>query len=668
MVVDHNQTRGKRLQGREMRRKEPENIEAKGVSPYKTALAAVRPGFAGVIIFSAVFNVLMLTGSLYMLQVYDRVLPSGSVPTLTVLFSIVIVLFVFLGFFDFLRGRLLSRIALRLDDTLSTTVFRKTLSTMDSGAPTTANRQLVQDLSTVRGFLSGPAVTAMADVVFVPLFLGLLFLIHPWIGGLTIAGAAIGGVIAYVNRNVTREAMQSMLLHDTAERDFTSRSQRNVETINAMGMGTAVLAHWQRLHHTTLAVSQKGSDPSEILAAASRSFRILLQSTILTLGALLVLRGEISPGMIIASSILSGRALAPMDQLIGQWRATGAFSAAHKRLAAAFDEEAPTSRYIELPAPTGQISVRGLAKFSSAQNSEEKVPILSQVTFDLQPGDAMGVVGNSACGKSTLARLLVGAGSHDAGEIRLDGATMDQWDPEELGHHIGYLPQTLEMLPGTIQDNISRFQNGATDKAVIAAAKLTGIHEMILKLPDGYKTRLCDADGPGLLSGGQMQRLGLARAVYGMPKLVVLDEPNAHLDVAGNAALAQTILHLREAGSTVVVMAHRPDVMRVVNKLMVLSTGKMGAFGDRDVLLSDDYEVASTKPRPTEQNHPAAQLGSVVSSETASDPADLSSLEALAPMPKVSPLRPVVKAQKEDIPSAPRVVRMAGPTHKRNRA
>lgn len=655
-----------------MRRRKTEETHKQGANPYRAALAAARPGFVGVLVFSAVFNVLMLTGSLYMLQVYDRVLPSGSVPTLTVLFGIIVVLFVFLGFFDFLRGRLLSRIALRLDDTLSATVFRKALSATHSDTPSAVNRQVMQDLGTVRGFLSGPAVTAMADVIFVPLFLGLLFLIHPWIGGLTIAGASVGAMLALINRAATREAMQSMLVHDTVERDFTARSQRNVETIDAMGMGNAILSHWRGLHSATLAVSQKGSDPSEILAAASRSFRILLQSTILTLGALLVLRGEISAGMIIASSILSGRALAPMDQLIGQWRATGAFSAAHKRLDTAFNEEAPDLRHINLPAPTGQISVRGLAKFSSARNNGEKVPILSQVAFDLQPGDAMGVVGNSACGKSTLARLLVGVGSHDAGEIRLDGATLDQWDPEQLGRHIGYLPQTLEMLPGTIQDNIARFQKGATDEAVIAATKLTGIHEMILKLPDGYKTRLCDPNGPSLLSGGQMQRLGLARAIYGMPKLVVLDEPNANLDVAGNAALAETILHLRRAGSTVVVMAHRSDVMRVVNKLMVLGTGKMGVFGDREVLLSDNYKVGDAKPQSTEQERPAAQLKIPASTTKITEPAitsDASAMDVSEPMPQVYPIRPVTKSVKKTAPaSAPHVARMAGPTHRRRQA
>jgi PrtD family type I secretion system ABC transporter len=585
-----------------------------------------------------------------MLQVYDRVLPSGSIPTLTVLFGIVVVLFVFLGFFDFLRGRLLSRIALRVDRDMSMAVFRKGLTVKQSDDTSFSNKQAMHDLDTVRTFLSGPATTAMADLVFVPLFLGLLFLIHPWIGALTIAGAAIGALIALINRFATRDAIQQTLACDTVERNFTAHSQRNVETIKAMGMGNAIEAQWQQRHLATLATSQRGSDPSEVLMAASKSFRILLQSMILTLGAFLVLRGEITAGMIIAGSILSGRALAPMDQIIGQWRATGAFSAAHKRLEVAFEDEPAAAHPINLPDPTGQISVHGLAKFASAHKSGERVPILSQVTFDLNPGDAMGVVGNSASGKTTLARLLVGVGSHDAGEIRLDGACLDEWDPERLGRSIGYLSQTLEMLPGTIQENISRFDKGSTDDAVIVAAKQTGIHNMILKLPNGYSTRLCDPDSPPLLSGGQMQRLGLARAIYGMPKLVVLDEPNANLDVEGNAALAETIQYLRDAGSTVIVMAHRPDVMRVVNKLMVLVNGKMGVFGDRETLLSEDYNLRSKTAAPSV--------------------ADAASVQAPHPDSTIKPLSSSVThlTQKASPTSGPSVVRMAGPMNRKREA
>ncbi|QCO58116.1 type I secretion system permease/ATPase (plasmid) [Pseudorhodobacter turbinis] len=559
-------------------------------NPYRRAIAAARTSLGGVILLSAVLNVLMLTGSIYMLQVYDRVLPGGSVPTLVVLFAIVIVLFAFLGLYDFLRTRVLSRIALQLDNHLSGPAFRMWLRAGLPGGGKGSDAQVMHDLDTLRGFLSGPVVASMADVLFVPLFLGVLFLIHPWLGLLTIAGAGVGVAIALVNRAVMRPNISQSVELDSAERNFIDRSARNAEAIEAMGMQASISAHWQRLHRAALASAQAGSDPSEVLAATSRAFRMLLQSAILTLGALLVIRGEMSGGMIIASSVLSGRALAPVDQLIGQWRVIGRAGAAHKRLLSTFDAARPEPARIALPDPTGKISVSGLTKLAPSQPGTDPVKILSDIAFALAPGDAMGVIGNSASGKSTLARILVGAGHSDSGEVRLDGATLDQWDPEQLGRQIGYLPQMLEMLPGTIRDNIARFDPKAQDADVIAAATLTGIHSMILKLPDGYATRLSDPQSPPMLSGGQLQRLGLARAVFGMPRLVVLDEPNANLDRNGDAALTHTIRTLRAAGSTVIVMAHRPSVLVAVNKLMILNAGRVEAFDDRETLLATEYK------------------------------------------------------------------------------
>ena len=643
---------------------------------YRAAIASARPALSSVILFSAILNVLMLTGSLYMLQVYDRVLPGGSVPTLVVLFGIVLVLFAFLGFYDFLRARLLSRVALRMDDILSGPAFRKWLDAGLPNAHNPADAQVMRDLDTLRNFLSGPAVSAMADVLFVPLFLVILFLIHPWLGALTIAGAAIGAIIALINRAVTRDAINKTLSFDTTERNFSVLSQRNVEAIQAMGMHRAVADHWRRMHRSTLAVTQKGSDPSEILAASSRAFRMLLQSSILTLGALLVLRGEISAGMIIASSILSGRALAPVDQLIGQWRATGNFAAAHKRMMTVFETDSGAREHTNLPDPTGQITVTGLTKLGGQQKNGERLPILSEVSFDLMPGDAMGVIGSSASGKSSLARLLVGAGKSDAGDIRLDGATPDQWDPEQLGRNVGYLPQMVDMLPGTIHENISRFQEGALDDAVIKAARLTGIHDMILKLPDGYQTRLGDPENPPMLSGGQMQRLGLARAIYGLPKLVVLDEPNANLDMAGDAALSEVISHLRAAGSTVIIMAHRPNVLDVVNKLMILQRGKVGAFGDRDALLAEGLAPANA-PAPAlarpEKRKIAPPKQAVAQTGTPAVSAAQSPAQPPAqPLPKVTARTAKTAPAETDAPASkgrkPSVVRMAGPASKRRQA
>jgi PrtD family type I secretion system ABC transporter len=586
-----------------------------GTSPsYGGALRGLRMVVLAVLGISAIINVLMLTGSIYMLQIYDRVLSSGSVSTLMGLFGVVVILFAFLGFYDFLRVRLLSRAALRLDRALGVPAFARWVRAgLPGGAgqadgKQTSGTSALQDLGMLRGFLSSPAVTALADLPFVPLFLAVLFMIHPWLGWLTVAGAGVAGLIALVNRALTRSAIQNAGGFEGGERDFTDRSRRNAEAILAMGMYGAIAARWRDLHHKVLVSSQKGGDPSEMLAATSRAFRMLLQSAILTLGALLVLRAEISAGMIIAASILSGRALAPVDQLIGQWRAIGQGLAAHRRLAQGFATPEVTPERMNLPDPTGTISVRALTKLvpGTPATAADAPRILSGIDFALNPGDGLGVVGSSASGKSTLARLLVGAMQADAGEIRFDGARPEHWDPARLGRNIGYLPQVLEMLPGSIRDNIARFDPAATDDSVMAAARMTGIHDMILKLPQGYGTQLCDPAAPVPLSGGQMQRLGLARAVHGMPRIVVLDEPNSNLDMAGDAALTRTIETLRSAGSTVVVMAHRPSVLAAVNKLMVLDAGMVRVFGDKDAVLAEDYRVAD--PAKVPQPDPADQI------------------------------------------------------------
>ncbi|WP_237066480.1 type I secretion system permease/ATPase [Loktanella sp. M215] len=607
----------------------------------------LRPAVGGVILFSAILNVLMLTGSIYMLQVYDRVLPGGSVPTLVVLFGIVVVLFVFLAFYDFLRTRLLSRAAMRLDEAMGPVAFNRFLATGRADPTTPADAQAMRDLESVRQFLSGPVVTAMADVLFVPLFLGILFVLHPWLGILTIAGAAFTGLLALLTRMLTQSSVLEGAGLDQAERSFTERSHRNAEAITAMGMGDAIGARWQAMHRTTLRGQQRGSDPSELLAATSRAFRMLLQSAILTLGALLVLRGEISGGMIIASSVLSGRALAPVDQLVGQWRSIGRFTAAHKRLLATFSAaEEAAAHPIALPNPTGEITVEGLTKFGRTIPGRKQTQILSDVSFSLLPGDILGIIGNSASGKSTLARLLVGSLRADAGDIRLDGATPDQWDPVVLGRHIGYLPQIFDVLPGTVRDNIARFDPQATDLTVIAAAQLTGIHDMILKLPDGYATRLGDTGAAPLLSGGQMQRLGLARAVYGMPRLVVLDEPNANLDTNGDTALLRTIEALRAAQSTVIVIAHRPEVLKAANKLMILGDGCVKRFGD----IADILRARTPAAQPT---HTAPQVRQPTL------------VPKRVPMPNVADVIPVAN----ELQSArPDVVRMAGPATRRYQA
>ena len=550
-----------------------------------------------VLVFSAVINLLMLTGSIYMLQVYDRVLSSGSVPTLMALFFIVVVLFGFLAVFDMLRSRLLSRAGLHLDARLGPAAFGDTLK----GGPAVA------DIGTLRGGLASPVATALLDLPFVPLFLGVLFLVHPWLGWLTLAGAAASGVLALLARRQSERSLRRTAPIDAVEREIIEGGRRAVETVQAMGMQGALTGLWRRLRDRGLALAQEGTEPAEALSAMSKSFRLLLQSAILTLGAFLVLQGQITAGMIIAASILSGRALAPIDQIVGQWRMIATARQAWARLAALPPATGAEAERVELPDPEGHLTVSGLTY--RHPSAAERKPILEDVSFALKPGDALGIIGKSASGKTTLARLLTGIVAPDAGEVRLDGATLDQWPEDRRGRLIGYLAQGVEILPGTVRDNIARFDPDARDADVIAAARIAGVHEMILQLPEGYGTRIGAMAGAVPLSGGQMQRVALARAAYGRPALVVLDEPNSNLDSAGETALRQTILALRETGSCVIVIAHRASVLAATNTLMVLDGGRMKAFGPREEVMAR----AKKKPaaRPVEAPAAAAAAASI---------------------------------------------------------
>jgi len=563
---------------------------------YRAAWASLRGPLAMAAFFSALVNILMLTGSLYMLEVYDRVLGSGSLPTLAGLFVIVTMMYAFLAYYDFLRARILSGIASRLDRTVGPTAFRAWLrGGLD---PKGADSQPLRELDHVRAFLSGPAVNGLFDLPWMPFYLAVLYLVHPWLLWLTIAGAGVIAIIAAVNRRVSAQAIARTSGFDLAERRFAERAQSLAGALLPMGMESALTSRWLGLHDATRTAARAGAGASEGLAASSRTFRMFLQSVTLTIGAWLVLRGEISGGMIIASTILAGRALAPLDQVIGHWRTIGRAGEAHRRLIAFFDAEAARdAAAIDLPAPTGRIEVADLTKHAPRRDSGTSPPILSRVSFALDPGDGLGVIGNSAAGKSTLARLLVGAWEPDAGEVRFDGATRAQWQPDRLGRSIGYLPQSVDLLPGTVRDNIARFDPDATSEEVIEAAEMAGVHDMILSLPQGYATEVGGADSP--LSGGQVQRIGLARALYGRPSIVVLDEPNSNLDADGDAALTKAVLGLRARGAAVVVMAHRPSALASVNKIMVLQTGMLVAFGPKeDVLGPSPAIVTANAPAP----------------------------------------------------------------------
>lgn len=551
-------------------------------SPYRIALRALRRGLVTVGLLSAAISLLMLTGSIYMLQVYDRVLNSGSVPTLIVLFGIVILLYGFLAFYDGLRMRLLSRLGLQLDSRLAATAFHADLASFrQNDAAWTGS--LRQQLEVVRNFLGGPAILALFDLPFTVLFLAVLFLIHPVLGWMTVLGMVLAGVIALINRAVLKGPMEAAREAEEAQSRFAESARLSAPVLSALGMNGAVTAHWQDLHRSMLGRAQAGTEPSEVLTALSRALRMLLQSALLTAGAWLVIEGAMSGGAIIAASILSGRALMPVDQLIGHWRQIAALRIAHDRLSQHLTDAAPQT--VELPPISGAIEIEQLTALAPARPGSmlERARILDNIAFTLEAGGGLGIVGASASGKSTLARLIVGAAQPDAGEVRFDGATARQWHPDHLGRQIGYLPQRIDLLPGTLRDNIARFDPAATDEEVIHAAKAALVHEMILRLPDGYATKI-GAEVP--LSGGQIQRIGLARALYGQPRLLVLDEPNAHLDQAGEAALTRCLKDLRKDGVTVIVLAHRAGALAAIDRLMVMEEGRIVQDGPRDEILT----------------------------------------------------------------------------------
>lgn len=569
---------------------------------YRRALRGLRGAFVTAGVFSALINLLALTGSLYMLQVYDRVLTSGSVATLQGLLVIVTVAYTFYGLYEFLRARILSRAAMRLNHEVGPATFRAWLRPAPQGER--SQTLPLRDLELVRAFLSGPAMGGIFDLPWMPLYLAILFLIHPLLGWLTVGGAVIGLAVALINNALTKGATERAMMAEAQSRGFADQGLRQAEMIEAMGMQADVTARWRELQGAGLAVGQGASDVTEVTSAFSKAFRMFLQSAILSLGAWLVLQHEMSGGMIIACSILSGRALAPADQIIGQWRAIAKARIAHRRLAEFFDVQTAEPARVRLPAPTGQISAQNLTRLGPPVAGGERARILQQVGFELSPGEGLGVIGDSAAGKSTLARMIVGAWAPDAGEIRLDGATRAQWDPAELGRHIGYLPQVVEMLPGTVRDNISRFAADARDAELIEAAKLAGVHEMILGLPQGYNTPL----GGGLmpLSGGQLQRVGLARAVYGRPKIVVLDEPNANLDSHGDAALMTAIQTLKAQGTTVILMTHRASVLAAMDKILILNQGRAVRYGTRESVLEGLAPAAAAEGsnvRPLRQHN-----------------------------------------------------------------
>ncbi len=551
------------------------------------AVMSAKGAFAGIGVFSIFINLLMLTGPLYMLQVYDRVLISGSAVTLLSLSILMVAMFAFMGFLEFCRSRVLSRVADKFERDLGGRTFDAWMA-QGLGGRATKRTQPLNDISTLRQFISGNAPGTFFDIPWVLIYIFVIFLLHWMLGVMAVIGTIIIFLSALYNETATRKPQMEAMKFRRAEQLFAQQAHRNTDTISAMGMNGAMRARWQRLNAQGAGEAIIAGDRAGSASSFTKGFRMMIQSGVLGLGGYLAIKGTITPGTMIAGSIILGRALAPVQMAIGQWRGFNAARDAYHRLNAFYEQSETQGATISLPPPTGKIDVEHVyAGPPGAQRA-----IVSDLNFSLEPGQGLGVIGPSASGKSTLARLLVGIWQPQKGAIRLDGASYDQWNRQELGPHIGYLPQDVELFDGTIAENIARFNPQASDESIWEAARMAGVHDMVLRLEEGYQTRI--GEGGAVLSGGQVQRVALARALYGRPKLVVLDEPNSNLDADGDAALRRAIKFLREAGSTVIVMAHRPSAISEVDQLLMLKDGRQMAFGPKqDVLKSMTRQVAA---------------------------------------------------------------------------
>ncbi|TPW31607.1 type I secretion system permease/ATPase [Martelella alba] len=546
----------------------------------KTLIASLRArpsAFWGVLLFSGMANLLMLTGPVFMLLVYDRVLVTRSIPTLVAIGLIATGLYIAFGLISYARGRVLARLADALETEVAPALFRVEIA--DSFSGVRSGRYPLSDLSTVRRFLPSSTATALFDLPFVPLFLGLLAILHWSLGLAGLIGAVIVICLALINIRLTRAGVEQATLRGAGATVVLEEARRSSEAITALGMVPNLLARWTSARDGVIGADYHAGNVGARISAISRSFRLFLQSTMLALGAILVINDQASGGVMVSASILLGRALAPIDQSVAGWRTIEALRGAWRRIDTALARQMPRRGNVDLPAPKGHVSVEELVVIPPG----EVKPVLQGVGFTLAPGEGLGILGPSASGKSSLARLLVGLWFPASGTVRLDGATLDQWDPDRLGRHIGYLPQDVELIGGTVRDCICRHAEDASDGDVIAAAKAADAHELILRLKNGYMTRL----GPGgaRLSAGQRQRIGLARALFGNPALLVLDEPNANLDQDGDAALTEAIRRARQRGAAVVVITHRATALAAVDTVLVLKEGRMVAKGPKEAIM-----------------------------------------------------------------------------------
>ena len=551
----------------------PTRGESPGASLLRDTFRRCRPALLFAILFSSAINLLMLVPPLYMMQVYDRVLSSRSEATLVALTVLTLGAFAAMGLLEVIRARILVRVSARLDTLLSPlifdAVFRNHVRTIGG-----ARTQPLNDVATVRQFVAGQGLFAFFDIPWAPIFLLLLFLLHPLLGLLSLGGGVILVTLAFATERTTRTRLADATRNSVAAANFAETSLRNGDAMTAMGMLEAIKTRWMRRHNESLRLQSGASDWAGITTNATKVVRIALQSLMLGAGALLAIEGKISPGLMIAASIIGAKSLAPVEILIGNWSQVVAAQQAWRRLRALLDTVADEPDRMALPTPKGQLSVSAIV----AAPPGATAAVLKGVSFDLQPGEALGILGPSGSGKSTLARVITGVWPAASGTVRIDGAELSQWSRDALGPHMGYLPQDVDLFDGTVAENIARL--GPVDpEAVVEAAQRAGIHDLILSLPQGYDTPI--GESGNRLSGGQRQRVGIARALYGTPALCIFDEPNSNLDEAGEGHLIQALLHLRETKRTAIIIAHKPSILNHVDKIMILQAGQVAFLGPR---------------------------------------------------------------------------------------
>jgi len=569
----------------------PINRQSGAPSHLRQALQRSGRAFFFVAIFSFFINLLMLTSPIYMLQVYDRVLTARSESTLIYLSLIIGVMMLVMALLEMVRSRVLVRVSGKMEQVLGAKVF-DAIFALNLRSPAANRSQSLRDLDTVRQFITSQGPFALFDAPWAPIFIGIVFMMHPLLGLVAIIGALILFALAFVTEIATKKPLGEANMHAIKAASFAEASLKNSEVLAAMGMLPGIRRRWRASQDKALLLQAQASDSAGGISALTKFIRLLLQSSMLGFGAYLALEGEITPGVMIAASIIMGRGLAPVEQAIGSWRSFVSARGAYTRLDELLRTFTPPSNTMQLPAPKGLVTVDRVVAMPPGGTS----PTIKGVSFGLAVGEALAIIGPSAAGKSTLARLLVGVWAPHSGSVRLDGADVYSWNHEQLGPHIGYLPQDVEIFDGTIKENIARF--GDVDPLkVVEAAQLAGVHDMILRLPSGYDTLI----GPGgiALSGGQRQRLGLARAVYGDPAFVVLDEPNSNLDSDGETALVGGLQRLKQKNTTVILISHRPSILNHVDKVLLLRDGMVEMFGPKqEVMARLTRPVAQTPVAP----------------------------------------------------------------------